>query len=81
MTVGDHTMRIQSDGLVEQTPIRRQIGASATDGADEIAGPPGTARRRGIRIPDQRLLGDLSEEGRPRHVAPPRFPRERGVPS
>ena len=79
MTVGDRTMRIQSDGLVEQKPIRRQVGAPASDGTDGIVGSPGTARRRGIHTANQRLLDDLSDEGRPRHLAPPRFPRERGV--
>ena len=49
-TVGDATMRVLGDGLVEQTPICRQIGASASEGADEVAGQPGTARWRSIRV-------------------------------
>lgn len=68
MTVGARTMCILSDGLVEQTPIRRQVGASALDGADEVAGSSGAARQRGIRIVDNRLLGDLPVEGRSRHL-------------
>ena len=80
MTVRASTMCILSDSLLEQTPIRRQVSASASDGADDIPGSPGTARRRGIRIADQRFLGDVSVEERPRHVVPPRFPREGGVP-
>ena len=83
MTVRASTMCILSDSLLEQTPIRRQVSASASDGADDIPGSPGSpgsARRRGIRIADQRFLGDVSVEERPRHVVPPRFPREGGVP-
>ena len=72
-------MRVLGDGLVEQTPVRRQIWAPATDSTDEIAGQPGTARWRSIRVADQRVLDDLSHQGGPRHVAPPRFARERGV--
>ena len=71
MTIGNRTMCILSDGLIEQTPIRREFGTSASDGADDIPGSPGTTRRRGIRIADQRVLVDLSDEGRSRHVAPP----------
>ena len=72
-------MCILSYGLVEQTPVRRQVGASASDGADNIAGSPGTARRRGVRIADQRLPDHFSDERRQRHVVPPSFPRERDM--
>ena len=48
-TVGDATMRVLGDGLVEQAPARGQIGTPAADGTDETAGQPGTARKRGIQ--------------------------------
>ena len=54
-------------------------GPIAANGSDEIAGEPGTARRRGVRVADQRVLDVLPDEGRPSHVAPPHFARERGV--
>ena len=37
MIVGNRAMCIPIDSLVEQTPIRRQVGAAASDGADEVA--------------------------------------------
>ena len=79
MSVGDDTMGVLSDGFVEQMPIRREVGTSASDCTDDIAGSPGTARRRGVRIADRCRLSNLSVEGWQRHVASPRFPLERGV--
>ena len=43
-TVGDATLLVLGDSLVEQSPVRRQIGTSAADSADEVPGQPGTAR-------------------------------------
>ena len=53
MIVGDRAMRILSDSLVEQTSIRRQVGAAASDGAEEIAGsgPVQLVSGHRIRIP------------------------------
>lgn len=79
MIVGDHAMCILSDSLVEQTPIRRQVGVSASDGTDEIAGQIGTAPCLVSRPENQRVLDDFTGEARRRHVAPPRFVRQRGV--
>ena len=44
-TVGDATTRTLGRSLVEQPLAGRQIGASTTDGADEIARQPGTGLR------------------------------------
>ena len=79
MSVGDDTMGILSNGFLEQMPIRREVGTSASDGTDDIAGSPGAAQRRGVRIADRCRLCNPSDEGWHRHVASPRFPLERGV--
>ena len=43
-TVGGGTVRVQDDRLVKQASVRRQIGASAANGADEVTGQLGAAR-------------------------------------
>ena len=79
MIVGNRATCIPTDSLVEQTPIRRQVGVSASDGTDEIAGQIGTAPCRVRRPGNQCVLDNFTSEARPRHVAPPRFVRQRGV--
>ena len=64
MVVGDRTMCIPSDSLVEQTPILRQVGASASDGAEEIAGQVGAAPGRVSRTDNQCVLDGFPVEGR-----------------
>ena len=65
-TVGDATMRVLGDGLVERAPVRGRTSTPAADGTDETAGQPGTARKRGIRAADESILDDLSRAGNDR---------------
>ena len=62
MIVGNRAMCIPIDSLVEQTPIRRQVGAAALDGADQIAGQIGAAPCRVSRPGNQCVLDDLPDE-------------------
>lgn len=45
-TVGASQVRVLNDSLVEQTLVRRQVGTSAANGADQVTGkiPVETAR-------------------------------------